>query len=134
MATVTVSMSDAEFINLVREAMLGDISEDIVTDTMIDEQKDRVVIPLLEDKGVDGSSDKIDTAVAALTAEKAFKSWLKKQRIGGGGEALSVSLDIESTMKDLEDQSQTALQRVNVTWSPRGEGAAFVDSTTGWFD
>jgi len=132
MATISLTQSNQEFREKVRD-FLGDMSDDIVTDSMIDTQKDDLAIPTLEDKGVDGSSSKINVAVAALTAELAFKSWLKKNRVGGGGEALSVSMDIESYRKDLENQTQMALQRVGVTWAPDSSSAAFVDSTTGWF-
>lgn len=131
--SVTTTLTDQEFRDLVRDLM-GQLDSSIIPDDTIDEHKKRFAIPKLEQRDIDGSSDAIDTALAAYTAERSFKSWLKKQRIGGGGEALSVSLDVDAMEQDLEEQTQEAMSQIGITWQTKEGPAPFVENSEGWYD
>lgn len=121
---------DQEFVDEVRLAM-GKISQSRIPKDTILQQRDRLAIPYLENRGVSGSSKAIDTAVIMLTAEYSFESWLKKKRMRSG--ELSINLDVEGYRKELVEQSQTALANIGIAHQPSKGPASFTESTDGWF-
>lgn len=125
---ITTTLKDQAFRDEVRTA-LGELDQEVVSDAMIDQQKDRFVIPDLEDHGIDGSNDEIDTALIAMTAEKAFKRWLKKSQITSGQS--SVAINTKEHKKDLEQQTAEALSQLGIEKAPGSVGTPFVDSSDG---
>lgn len=127
--SISLTISDTNFVDEVRTA-LGELDNDVIADSMIRQQKKRFVIPELEEKGIDGSNDKIDTAVIAITAEKAFKSWLKKSQVTSG--QTSVSINVTEHRQNLEEQSATALSQLGIEKSPGSTGTPVVESSDGF--
>lgn len=130
---VSTTLEDAKFKTEVRLS-LGDISSSMITDDMIIHQKDRYVIPFLEDREetISGSDDDIDNAIIALTAKKAFGTWMKKRQMTAGD--MNVSIDTKQYAEDLKEQANDALQRIGVDYRPETGPTAFVDSTSGFYD
>lgn len=127
--SVSTTLSDNEFITEVRTA-LGELDDDMISDATIMQQKDRFVIPYLEDKNVSGSGETIDTAMIALSAEKSFNAWMKKSQIAGG--QMNVTFNTEEYADNLAEQSSSALKQLNINRAPGSSGAAFVSSSDGW--
>lgn len=127
--SVSTSLKDSVFKTEVRTA-LGELGSKKVSDAMIEQQKKRTVKPFLARNGIDGSSDKIDNAMIFMTAEKAFKAWLKKSRVTLSD--IDVTLDIKGYRKDLEEQTKTALMDLGINYSPAEGPIDFMETTDGF--
>lgn len=131
--SVSLSISETEFVDEVRTA-LGGLDEDVISNDMILQQKKRFVIPELENKlkgkNLSGEEQKVDTAIIALTAEKSFKTWVKKSQVTSGQTSMSIS--VESHKEDLEHQTAEALSQLGLSETPGAVGTPFVDSSDGF--
>jgi hypothetical protein len=119
MADFTLSITNSELIDEVRDSLAGLDTTKIPDDT-IQQTTDRFVVPLLNDnipKEVKNKQseyqDAFDTAVIAWTAELSFNAWMTYTRLRDA--EVEAYTDPKNYKKQLKQRTNLALQLVNTT-------------------
>lgn len=118
MTVMDTSLSDAELIDEVRDA-LAQIDSSKVPDDTIVQSAERFVIPLLNDISsvyVD-DQERFDNVVVAMTAERAFSAWLTFTRIRD--REVEAYIDSEQYLEQLKERTDLALQQIGATRPPQ---------------
>lgn len=105
---VTFSGTDQQLYDSVRN-FLGGVDDKFLKDGVIDEQKDRIVVPFI-DRNIDESKyaqSDIDNAIVAYTADRAFNSVQLKSTVSGGG--LTTNYATEQYRREIRQRSSEAL-------------------------
>lgn len=111
--SLSVSMSESQFITEVRSA-LAEMDAKKIPDDTITQAKDRFVIPALETR-LSGNppQDLFDNAVIAYSAERSFKAWLARRRMADSD--LQVSVKAAMYKDNLEERTNEMLSLLGVS-------------------
>jgi len=119
MADFTVSLSDQELIDEVRDSLAG-LDSSKIPDSTITQTAERFVIPLLNNnipeevkKQQAEYQDSFDSAVIAWTAELSFNAWMTFTRLRDA--EVEAYTDPGQYKQQLAQKTNLALQLVNTT-------------------
>jgi hypothetical protein len=119
MADFTVSLSDQELIDEVRDSLAG-LDSSKIPDSTITQTAERFVIPLLNNnipeevkKQQAEYQDSFDSAVIAWTAELSFNAWMTFTRLRDA--EVEAYTDPDQYKQQLAQKTNLALQLVNTT-------------------
>lgn len=112
----TVSLSDSDFRDEIRDALAGLDSTKVPDDT-IDQTKDKLIEPLLDDLTSSPDQDLFDNAAIYWTAEKAFDAWLTFTRLRD--REIETFIDAEQYRNQLKERTDNSLFLLDVTRPPQ---------------
>lgn len=118
MAELSISLTDADFVSEVRDALAG-LDASKVPDSTILQTGKRVVTPLLNDNTSSLSSnnqDAFDTAAIMWTAEMSFGAWLTFTRLRD--REIEVYTDPANYKENLQERTNYALQGLDASRPP----------------
>lgn len=119
MADFTLSLTDQELIDEVRDSLAG-LDASKIPDSTITQTSERFVVPLLNDNIPSGVKNKqneyqnyFDSAVIAWTAELSFNAWMTYTRLRDA--EVEAYTDPSNYKQQLKQRTDLALQLVETT-------------------